>query len=165
MLTSPDPKLLSGARARTARRASIYIPGGGNLPVKDYFHCEIQAASKTATDKETNAMDKHESAGILRDQTAKQAMDHTADANLAYRWKLRERRRIVVKVGSSSLLHAETGRLDYHKIDVLVRELSDLKNQGRDVILVTSGATAVGREVLRNTHSGDDLAEDSPITV
>ncbi|MDO5131542.1 MAG: glutamate 5-kinase [Eubacteriales bacterium] len=92
-------------------------------------------------------------------------MDHSADANLAYRWKLRERRRIVVKVGSSSLLHASTGRLDYHKIDVLVRELSDLKNQGRDVILVTSGATAVGREVLRNTHSGDELAEDSPITV
>ncbi len=95
----------------------------------------------------------------------KQDRDHTADANLAYRWNLRGRKRIVVKVGSSSLLHASTKRLDYHKIDVLVRELSDLKNSGRDVILVTSGATAVGREVLRRTSSGADLAEDSPITV
>lgn len=91
--------------------------------------------------------------------------DHTADANLAYRWNLRGRKRIVVKVGSSSLLHASTKRLDYHKIDVLVRELSDLKNCGKDVILVSSGATAVGREVLRRTISGSDLAEDSPITV
>lgn len=89
----------------------------------------------------------------------------SADQNLIYREQLRTRKRIVVKVGSSSLLHSETGRLDYHKIDVLVRELSDLKNCGRDVILVSSGATAVGREVIRRTPSGPDLAEDSPITV
>lgn len=87
------------------------------------------------------------------------------DANLAYRWQLRNRKRIVVKVGSSSLLHKETKRLDYHKIDTLVRELSDLKNRGKDVILVSSGATAVGREVIRRTHSGAVLDEDSPVTV
>lgn len=85
--------------------------------------------------------------------------------NLSYREKLRDRRRIVVKVGSSSLLHSATKRLDYHKIDVLVRELSDLKNRGKDVILVSSGATAVGREVLRRTGAGQELLEDSPITV
>ncbi|MDO4407320.1 MAG: glutamate 5-kinase [Eubacteriales bacterium] len=84
---------------------------------------------------------------------------------MIYRAKLRDRKRIVVKVGSSSLLHSSTGRLDYHKIDVLVRELSDLKNRGKDVILVSSGATAVGREVIRRTHAGTTLAEDSPITV
>ena len=72
-----------------------------------------------------------------------------AGENMSYRAGLRDRKRIVVKVGSSSLLHSETGRLDYHKIDVLVRELSDLKNRGKDVILVSSGATAVGREVIR----------------
>ena len=88
-----------------------------------------------------------------------------AGENMSYRAGLRDRKRIVVKVGSSSLLHSETGRLDYHKIDVLVRELSDLKNRGKDVILVSSGATAVGREVIRRTHAGATLAEDSPITV
>lgn len=68
--------------------------------------------------------------------------------NREYRRLLRERKRIVVKIGSSSLLHEETGRLDYRRIDRLARELSDLKNRGKDVILVSSGATAVGREAM-----------------
>lgn len=87
------------------------------------------------------------------------------DENMSYRQQLKNRQRIVVKVGSSSLLHSSTHRLDYHKIDVLVRELSDLKNRGKDVILVSSGATAVGREVIRRTDSGKNLMEDSKITV
>ena len=91
--------------------------------------------------------------------------DTVPDENMAYRQGLKNRRRIVVKVGSSSLLHSSTNRLDYHKIDVLVRELSDLKNRGKDVILVSSGATAVGREVIRRTKSSADLVEDSKITV
>ncbi|MBQ9613638.1 MAG: glutamate 5-kinase [Lachnospiraceae bacterium] len=72
----------------------------------------------------------------------------TEAGNLEYRKSLASRKRIVVKVGSSSLLHPETGRLDYHRIDRLCRELSDLKNQGREVILVSSGAIAVGREAV-----------------
>ncbi len=71
-----------------------------------------------------------------------------SEKNKLYRKTLKDRKRIVVKVGSSSLLHPETGRMDYHKIDILARELSDLKNQGKEVILVSSGATAVGREAL-----------------
>ena len=76
------------------------------------------------------------------------APQNEAFTNAQYRALLSERRRIVVKIGSSSLLHKETGRLDYHRIDRLARELSDLKNQGREVILVSSGATAVGREAM-----------------
>lgn len=68
--------------------------------------------------------------------------------NIIYRQGLKGRKRVVVKIGSSSLLHPETARLDYHRIDQLARELSDLKNGGRDVILVSSGAAAAGREAL-----------------
>ena len=50
----------------------------------------------------------------------------------------------MIKVGSSSLIHKETNKLDLRKLEVLVRELSDLHNQGKDVVLVTSGAVAVG---------------------
>lgn len=85
--------------------------------------------------------------------------------NVEYRRTLRYRKRIVVKVGSSSLLHKETGRVDYHKIDVLVRELSNLKNQGREVILVSSGATPVGKEALYSSVNSAELTKDSPITV
>jgi glutamate 5-kinase len=88
-----------------------------------------------------------------------------SEKNREYRKQLKDRKRIVVKVGSSSLLHPETGRINYHKIDVLTRELSDLKNQGKDVILVTSGATAVGREALLAGRDRSDIAADSPITI
>lgn len=61
---------------------------------------------------------------------------------------LKDKKRIVVKVGSSSLTHKETGRLDLNKMEVLIRELCDLRNQGKDVILVSSGAIAVGRSII-----------------
>ncbi len=51
--------------------------------------------------------------------------------------------RIVVKVGTSTLTHPN-GQLNLHRIEHLVRELSDLHNQNKEVILVTSGAIRVG---------------------
>ena len=63
---------------------------------------------------------------------------------------LKDKKRIVIKVGSSSLQHEETGGLDYTKLDVLVREIADLKNMGKDVVLVSSGAIAVGRRAVQN---------------
>jgi len=61
---------------------------------------------------------------------------------------LKDKKRIVVKIGSSSLQHKETGDLDYIKLDVLVRELCNLRNQGKDVVLVTSGAIAQGKKAV-----------------
>ncbi|MBH1941463.1 glutamate 5-kinase [Mobilitalea sibirica] len=61
---------------------------------------------------------------------------------------LKDKKRIVVKIGSSSLTHSETGSLNLDKMERLVRILTDLRNQGKDVILVTSGAIAVGRKAL-----------------
>ena len=64
------------------------------------------------------------------------------------RKKLKNKKRIVVKIGSSSLQHPETGDLDYIKMDILVRELCNIRNMGKDVILVTSGAVACGRKAV-----------------
>ena len=61
---------------------------------------------------------------------------------------LREKKRIVIKVGSSTLTHKETGALNLIKVERLVRELTDLRNQGKEVVLVTSGAIAVGRKAV-----------------
>jgi glutamate 5-kinase len=61
---------------------------------------------------------------------------------------LKDKKRIVVKIGSSSLTHPETGSLNLSKLEQLVRILTDLRNQGKDVVLVTSGAIAVGRKAL-----------------
>lgn len=65
-----------------------------------------------------------------------------------YRESIKDKKRIVIKIGSSSLQHPETGDLDYTKLDVLVRELCDLRNQGKDVILVSSGAIAAGKKAI-----------------
>ncbi len=65
-----------------------------------------------------------------------------------YRERLKDKKRIVIKIGSSSLTHPETGRLNLRKLEVLARELSDLRNQGKDVILVSSGAVATGVAAL-----------------
>ncbi len=64
------------------------------------------------------------------------------------REKLKEKQRIVVKVGSSTLTHESTGNLNLSKMEKLVRVLCDLHNSGKDVILVSSGAIAVGRKAL-----------------
>ena len=69
----------------------------------------------------------------------------TSETMEQYRSKLKDKKRIVVKIGSSSLQHPQTGELDYIKLEVLVRELCNLRNQGKDVVLVTSGAIAQGR--------------------
>ncbi len=63
------------------------------------------------------------------------------------RQSLGEAKRIVVKVGSSTLTHS-TGKLNLQGIEKLVRELSDLANQGRQILLVTSGAVVAGMDRL-----------------
>ncbi len=65
-----------------------------------------------------------------------------------FRKKLADKKRIVIKIGSSSLQHPETGDMNYTKMDILVRELCNIRNQGKDVILVTSGAIACGRKAV-----------------
>ena len=51
--------------------------------------------------------------------------------------------RIVVKVGTSTLAHA-TGRMNIRHVEELVKVLSDLKNAGHEMILVSSGAIGMG---------------------
>lgn len=55
--------------------------------------------------------------------------------------------RIVVKVGTSTLVY-DNGKVNYGRIERLVRVLSDLMNQGKEIILVSSGAIGVGRNRL-----------------
>ena len=61
---------------------------------------------------------------------------------------LKDKKRIVIKIGSSSLTHAETGDLNLAKIEKLVRIISDMRGMGKEVILVSSGAIATGRQTL-----------------
>ena len=69
-----------------------------------------------------------------------------------------KKKRVVVKIGSASLHHATTGRLNLGKVERLVRELCDIRNRGIDVCLVSSGAIAVGRKVIGLTERPDHIS-------
>lgn len=75
------------------------------------------------------------------------------------RQKLRDKQRIVVKIGSSSLTHPQTGELNLLKIEKLIRILCDLKGEGKDVVLVSSGAIAAGRQALGGQKRPDTISE------
>ena len=64
------------------------------------------------------------------------------------REQLKNKRRIVIKIGSSSLTLRESGHLDLRKMEKLVRVICQLRGEGKDVVLVSSGAIAVGRQAL-----------------
>ena len=57
--------------------------------------------------------------------------------------KISECKRIVVKVGTSTLTH-RTGRLNIRRVEQLVKTLADIYNAGHEVILVSSGAIGLG---------------------
>ena len=55
--------------------------------------------------------------------------------------------RIVVKVGTSNIIR-KNGSIDIHSMDLLARTISDIKNMGNEIILVSSGAIGVGTNKL-----------------
>ncbi len=71
---------------------------------------------------------------------------------------LTEAKRIVVKVGTSTLTHS-TGKLNLWRIEKLVRELADLANQGKEIILVSSGAVGAGMDLLGLTEKPKTIPE------
>ncbi len=69
-----------------------------------------------------------------------------------------KKKRVVVKIGSSSLNRGETGNLNFTKLEHLVRELCDMRNRGMDVCLVSSGAIAVGRQTIGLNERPKDIS-------
>ena len=72
---------------------------------------------------------------------------------------LADKKRIVIKIGSSSLTHEKTGEVNLMKIEKLVRVISDLRGEGKEVFLVSSGAIAAGHQALGHRGRPDSLAE------
>ena len=75
------------------------------------------------------------------------------------RKSLMEKNRIVLKIGSSSLTHPATGKVNLWKIERLVRIICDLKGEGKEVVLVSSGAIAAGRQALGGQKRPDTISE------
>lgn len=74
------------------------------------------------------------------------------------RSNFKDKKRIVFKVGTSTITHEETGGLDLVKLERFIRILTDLHNQGKDVIVVSSGAIGVGRKALGLGRKPDSIS-------
>ena len=75
---------------------------------------------------------------------------------------LEKAKRIVVKVGTSTLTY-DNGKVNFTRIDKLARVLSDLLNQDKEVVLVTSGAIGVGVGKLKLKKKPDTIPEKQAV--
>ena len=64
--------------------------------------------------------------------------------------------RIVIKIGTSTLTHS-TGRLNIRRVEALCKALSDIKNAGHEIVLVSSGAIGMGVGKLKLRERPQDM--------
>ena len=78
------------------------------------------------------------------------------------RRQLKDKKRIVVKVGTSTLTY-ENGKMNLNRIDKLARVLSDFQNMGKELILVSSGAMGLGIGKMKLTERPHSVSERQAI--
>jgi len=71
--------------------------------------------------------------------------------------RLRAARRLVVKIGSALLVDDATGKTHRTWLDAMTDEIAAMRRRGQEVLVVSSGAIAVGRRVLGLTQAGRDM--------
>jgi delta-1-pyrroline-5-carboxylate synthetase len=76
------------------------------------------------------------------------------------RRQLRLARRIVIKAGTPVLTHVD-GNIALGRIGALVEQIAQLRNEGRDVVLVTSGAISTGTHRMRRSMTLSRSIQDS----
>ena len=79
------------------------------------------------------------------------------------RERLKNAKRIVIKVGTSTLAYPETKKLNLSRIDHLIREISDLHNSGKEIIFVSSGAIAAGIGRMGLSAKPDTVSENQAL--
>ncbi|MDD6492243.1 MAG: glutamate 5-kinase [Firmicutes bacterium] len=72
---------------------------------------------------------------------------------------LKDKKRIVVKIGTSTITHVDTGHLNLIKMEKLARVLTDIRNQNKEVVVVSSGAIGAGRKALGIKEKPRSLSE------
>jgi len=95
---------------------------------------------------------------IKRSTVESIGMAEKNEAVVKERIRLKTKEKIVVKVGTSSLTFSN-GQIDYTRIEQLAKVLSELRKSGKQIILVTSGAIAVGAGKIGMTEPPSKLAE------
>lgn len=75
------------------------------------------------------------------------------------RSRLSGKKRIVIKVGTTTITYSETGALNLDKMERFVRILINLHNQGKEIVVVSSGAVGAGRSALGLKERPETVSE------
>lgn len=81
---------------------------------------------------------------------------------MTYREEIKNAKRIVIKVGTSTLTHG-TGNIHLRRIEKLAMVISDIMNEGKEVVLVTSGAIGVGASKLKLKERPQTIREKQAV--
>ena len=76
---------------------------------------------------------------------------------------LKQKKRVVIKVGTTTVTYPDTGYINLDKLEKFVRILINLLNKGKEVIVVSSGAVGVGRKALGMKHKPETEAQKQMI--
>lgn len=77
--------------------------------------------------------------------------------------ELKAAQRIVVKVGTSTLTYPDTGKMNLQRMDRLALVLSDLHNQGKEIVLVSSGAIGIAMGKLGMSEKPKEIQKKQAI--
>ena len=72
---------------------------------------------------------------------------------------LKQKKRVVIKVGTTTVTYPDTGYINLDKLEKFVRILINLLNKGNEVIVAPSGAVGVGRQALGMKHKPETEAQ------
>lgn len=89
-------------------------------------------------------------------------MDETQSGSGSDRQNLKKVKRVVIKVGTSTITY-ENGRFNLTNLEHLCRSIANQMNQGREVVLVTSGAIGVGVGRLRLSQKPQAMREKQAV--